>query len=177
MDTLQGAIQKTKDSLFNTVPTLLPIIIMLTGFIVFSYAVQNDSCFTYDDWRRPFSQWSFSALYIAALVIIVYYALMTKIQTLTSEDEKFASISVRIMILIAGGFFVSALFLPTINLMAKNRNSFDRIEVGATVKHPKQKSWTAFVAALLIYGTIIPLGKELGDFLSGNTILDQYLRA
>ncbi len=80
------------------------------------------------------------------------------------------------MILVAGGFLASALFLPTINLMSKNRISFDRIEIGSETKHPKQKSWTVFVAALLIYGTIIPLGKELGDFISGNTIVDQYLR-
>ena len=175
-DLFRDAAKTTRDSIMKTVPALLPVIVMLVGFIVYGYAIQNDACFTYDDWRRPFSLYSFSALFVAALLMVLYYALMVKVQSLSTENNNFATISVRIMILVIGSFLASALFLPTINLMSKNRNSFERIDVGASVKHPKQKNWTVFVAALLIYGTIIPLGKELGDFISGNTILDQYLR-
>jgi len=180
MDFLQKAAISTRDSIIKIGSPLLPILVMLIGFVVFSYATQNDACFTYDDWRRPFSLWSFSALYIGALLVVTYYAYMVKVWGQNEDEFKHDSGTDKTLRFFIGGigiFFASALFLPTINLMSKNQISFNRVEIGSETKHPKQKSWTAFVAALLIYGTIIPLGKELGDFLSGNTILDQYQRA
>jgi hypothetical protein len=148
---------------------VLSLLVTIIGFIVFSYVVQEDKCFIYDDWRRPFTIVSFIILGIVSSLAVLSFALSVK---MSDKTGKYGGLLVRLLIIILGLFLVSLLYIPTINLMWKSRTSFEMIDIGSDVKHPKQKNWTMIVAGLLIYGSLIPLGKEIGNVIVGQSLVD-----
>lgn len=157
--------------LYKKILPLVYVTTTLIGFIAFSYAVQEDSCFTYDDWRRVFTLIGFSAL----AILSVFGLISLSITTTFNSDDKY-KLLIRIIMILVGTFFLSMMYGPTINLMNKSRLEFETVDIGETVKHPKQKTWTIVISALLIYGSLIPLGTILADTITGKTMIDELMK-